>query len=719
MSNEERRQDARVRALMGASHEGFVVIDSEDRIRLLNEAAETQLGVERIAVMYAHASALEAPELEAALVEARVNGPWDSSAATLDVKGRSLACTLIPFADVERGAGESVAIVLRDEARSMDDLERAEAILDATGDGMLVFSPDGALTYFNPAARDIIGPRIDDYVGTHVTLAEILDTEPLLPEGAEATGAAWEATLVEPEHRIVQVRTSPVLDSSGASIGTVSNIRDITTEREMAMMKNEFVSTVSHELRTPLTSIKGYVDLIVDGEAGEINEIQREFLEIVQENSDRLVSLINDMLDISRIESGRIHLKVEPIEITDLIVGAAGTFKTMADQSSVELVTSVTEDIPRAAGDRDRIGQVLMNLVSNAIKYSPGGGTATIAARRDGDDVIVEVSDTGIGIKPEDQAGLFSKFYRVDSSLTRDIGGTGLGLSICKSIVELLGGRIWAESEFGEGSTFGFSLPVAPPDLVRTPAVEGPDAAAGTVLVVDRDPDVASLIETYLAKRGYDVLTAHSAQAAAQLAAQHRPRAITLDVMLDDSDGFDLLQQLKGNPETADIPVLVLSVVCDEGKSMRLGAANYLEKPVNQKRLVDVIDGLVGSVASPLVLVVDDDRGIVDSISRVLKAKGFAVMPAYDGKEAMAAVRRKRPHLMLLDLKMPEMDGYQVIQEIKTDPEMSDIPIVVMTAHRIDHSRMGIIAMAAEQVPKPFSAEELVERVESLLTEEA
>ena len=719
MSNEERRQSPRMRALMGAAHEGFVVVDSDDRIRIFNEAAEKLFGVERIAVMYAHVSAVEVPDLEAALAEARLNGAWDSSAAVLSVKGRQLACTLIPFDDPESGSGESVAVVVRDGARGADDLERAEAILDATGDGMLVFSPDGKLTYFNPAARDIIGPRIDDHVDTQATLAEILGTEPLLPEGAESTGAAWEATLSEPEHRIVQVRTSPVLDSAGAPIGTVSNIRDITAEREMAMMKNEFVSTVSHELRTPLTSIKGYVDLIVDGEAGDINEIQREFLEIVQENSDRLVSLINDMLDISRIESGRIHLKVEPIDVTELIVGAADTFKTMADQSSVELVTSVAEDLPRAAGDRDRVGQVLMNLVSNAIKYSPGGGTATIAARREGDNVVVEVGDTGIGIKPEDQAGLFSKFYRVDSSLTRDIGGTGLGLSICKSIVELLGGKIWAESEFGEGSTFGFSLPVAPPDLVRTPAVEGPDAAAGTVLVVDRDPDVASLIETYLAKRGYDVLTAHSAQAAAELAAQYRPRAITLDVMLDDADGFDLLQQLKTHPDTADIPVLVLSVVCDEGKSMRLGAANYLEKPVNQKRLVDVIDGLVGSVASPLVLVVDDDRDIVGSISRVLKAKGFAVMPAYDGKEAMAAVRRKRPHLMLLDLKMPEMDGYQVIQEIKTDSELSDIPIVVMTAHRIDHSRMGIIDMAAEQVPKPFSAEELVERIESLLTEEA
>jgi len=716
VTNEERRRDVRVRTLLATSREGLLIVDAQDRIRILNEAAESLLGVERVAVMYGGVGLLGVQGLTAALEEARLEG-GARARSTVAAQGRDISCTLVPFADPDCPGGDSVAVVMRDETGAADELERAEAILAATGDGVFVFAPDGRLTFFNPSAREMCGPRLDGFLGEMVTVAEILGVEPS-PHGAEPIDAVWEGTLSEPDHRVVQIRTNPVLDRGGAVIGTVSTMRDITAEREMATMKNEFVSTVSHELRTPLTSIKGYVDLIVDGEAGEINEVQREFLEIVQENSDRLVSLINDMLDISRIESGRIHLKVEPIEIPDLIMSTAETFKTMAEKSGVELVCEVADGLPRAAGDRDRVGQVLMNLVSNAIKYSPGGGRATIKARHDGEMIVVDVTDAGIGIKPEDQAQLFTKFYRVDSSLTRDIGGTGLGLSICKSIVELLGGSVWVESVLGEGSTFAFSLPVASSRLVRTPAVEGPDVTGGTVLVVDRDPCVASLIETYLTKRGYDVLIAHTAQAAAELAVRHLPRAITLDVMLDDGDGFDLLQRLKNDPETADIPVLVLSVVCDEGKSMRLGAANYLEKPVDQRRLVSVIDGLVGSVASPLVLVADDDRDIVDSISRVLKAKGFAVMPAYDGKEAMAAIARSRPDLVLLDLKMPEMDGYQVIQEIKTDPGLSDIPIVVMTAHRIDHSRIGVIDMAAGQVPKPFSAEELAQRVESLLAEE-
>ncbi|MDP2234509.1 MAG: ATP-binding protein, partial [Actinomycetota bacterium] len=431
----------------------------------------------------------------------------------------------------------------------------------------------------------------------------------------------------EPIHRILEVKTNAVVDRRKRPIGCVVSLHDVTAEREIALMKNEFVSMVSHELRTPLTSIKGYVDLIVDGEAGEINDIQREFLQIVQENSDRLVTLINDLLDISRIESGRVHLKIEPLNIADVIAGVMETFRVVADQSDVVTAMRVARGLPRVAADRDRVGQVLMNLVSNAIKYSPGGGSVTASAHRRGDMVVIEVADTGMGISAEDQKHLFEKFYRVDNTLTREIGGTGLGLSVCKSIVELLGGSIGARSETGKGSAFHFSLPVAPTDLVRTPAVEGPvRATGGKVLVVDHDPEIAGLIETYLQKRGYEVLKAHSAAEARSLARRERPRVITLDVLLDDADGFDLLQELKDDPRTADIPVVVLSVVCDEGRGLRLGAADYLEKPIDQGRLVKIVDDLVGALDAPLALIVDDDRHIVDTLSRMLKRRGFAVL---------------------------------------------------------------------------------------------
>ncbi len=347
---------------------------------------------------------------------------------------------------------------------------------------------------------------------------------------------------------IIKVRVQPVVDDVGDYVGTVIVLRDVTTEHEIAQMKNEFVSTVSHELRTPLTSIKGYVDLILDGDAGEINEIQQDFLSIVKENSDRLVQLINDMLDISRIESGRIHLKVEPLSITESIEGAVDTFRAVLAQTGRSIETAVPESLPLAAGDRDRIGQVLINLISNAVKYSPEGGGVTVGAHVKDGFVVVSVADEGLGISREDQKQLFTKFYRVDSAMTRDIGGTGLGLSICKSIIELLGGRVWVESTLGKGSTFYFSVPVAGDATVRTPGIAGPESEGGTVLVVDRDPEVAALIETYLVRHGYEVVKAFSGEEALGLALRVRPSVITLDVILDDTDGFELIQRLEGPP---------------------------------------------------------------------------------------------------------------------------------------------------------------------------
>ncbi|MDY0087945.1 MAG: response regulator [Coriobacteriia bacterium] len=602
----------------------------------------------------------------------------------------------------------------KDVAAHGEQCERMQAILAATSDGMIVLDPTGRVELINQAAAQLLGSPAEDLLGEPVDVVALLglDEEP-------ENGVAIEVIRSEPEHRVYIVRMNRIMGLDGEGAGHVISAHDITAEREAAVMKNEFVSMVSHELRTPLTSIKGYVDLVAEGDAGEINEMQKEFLTIVQENSDRLVALINDILDISRIESGRVHLKVDPLEVPELIQGVIETFRTYAKSSDVQLMWVSEEPMPRAAGDRDRIGQVLMNLVSNAIKYSPGGGSVTVRARQDGEQVVVSVHDTGIGIALEDQEQLFSKFYRVDSSLTRDIGGTGLGLSICKSVVELLGGDVGCESEPGEGSTFWFTLPIASCELVRKPELEGPlDSAGGLVLVIDRDPNTCDLIGTYLRKRGYDVEYAHDAADAHEKALRLRPRAITLDVMLEEEDGFELLHQLKEDPDTRDIPVVVLSVVCDEGRSLRLGAADYLEKPIDHERLTRVVDDLIGGQDAPLVLVVDDDRDIVGVMSNMLRAKGFSTIAAYDGQEAMAAISEHRPDLVLLDLHMPVMDGYQVMQEVKSNKDTRDIPIVVMTAYRIDRNRTDLLALAADQLHKPFAVEDLVERVEQYFAEE-
>ncbi len=769
------RSEFHIRALMANASEGFIVVDQDARVRVLNETAEELLGVERSEAVGTDIGGIGCAGLAEAVRAQLEQTPPPGTSIVVTPGERVLTCKLVPF---EQGDGAGMAVVLRDDTELIKQQDHAEAILAGAGDGLIVFTPDSRITYVNPAAVELLGPNIRSSVGECVRLADLLGVEIPNVEGARpcweilgcgriecaqfrdetdlrcwlrcgtpgedgkplvfrdkqercvrcevfqqnapllgelGTAGVAEVAITEPEHRVLEIRTNPVVDRMGRYLGGVSTLHDVTAAREIAVMKNEFVSMVSHELRTPLTSIKGYVDLIVDGDAGEINDIQREFLQIVQENSDRLVSLINDLLDISRIESGRVHLKIEPLDAGEIIENVMDTFGAVADTQKVTLNSHVARGLPSMAGDRDRTGQVLMNLVSNAIKYSPGGGSVTIEAKRQGGEVVLSVTDTGIGISDEDQRQLFTKFFRVDSSLTREIGGTGLGLSICKSVVELQGGRIWAKSMAGEGSTFSFTVPAAPEELVRTPPVSGPAKATGTVLVIDHDPEIADLVETYLRKRGYDVVKATSAVEARKRLEEMTPCLITLDVMLDDVDGFELLQQFKDDPRTAEVPIVVLSIVCDEGKSLRHGAADYLEKPIDQKRLMRIIDGLVGIKESPLAVIADDDKHIVDVLTRLLRNKGFAVAQAYNGRETMAAVERKLPDLILLDLKMPVMDGYQVIQEIKTHERTKDIPIVVMTAHRIDHKHIDLLNLTVGQVDKPFSAEDLAVRVEQIL----
>ncbi|MDZ4655111.1 MAG: response regulator [Coriobacteriia bacterium] len=710
----ERRALTHVRALMSHTGEGFIALTPAGDVRLMNEVAEEILGrtrdesidkpVEELGVV------VLAETARAVIAAADCSTPQSVS---LTLGDRDLLCTVAPYHDQDSCG---VVMTIRDQSELTRSRKRAEAILQSTADGLIVYSSQGLITFVNNTALLMLGLAVGDLLDTDHDLWSIFGLDPLDTFDPQRGGSqVREVTLEKPVHRVIDVRTDPVIDDHGVYLGFVATIHDVTAEREIGQMKNEFVSTVSHELRTPLTSIKGYVDLILDEEAGEINDTQREFLSIVKENSDRLVNLINDLLDISRIESGRVHLKVQPLQLTERIRGAVDTFRAVLEQTGRTITVEVPDDLPPAAGDPDRVGQVLINFISNAIKYSPEGGNVWVRVEADDEFVRASVTDEGIGIAEEDMAQLFTKFYRIDSKLTCEIGGTGLGLSIVKSIIELLGGEVGCKSTSGEGSTFWFTLPRASSDLVRMPTIEGPGGVGGTILVVDQNPEVADLIETYLFKRGYDVIKAHSVEEAFDLAVAEAPAVITMDVMLEDGRGFDLLKKLTDTPMTSRIPVVVLSTICDEGRSQRMGATGYLEKPIDKDKLASIIDDLVGSVASPVVMVVDDDKRINDLLCTNLKSLGYAVIAAYDGREAMVAVRTKHPDMILLDLRMPVMDGYQVMEGLKGNPETSDIPVVIMTAYHLDESRAGILDFAAAQISKPVDEDKLVERIQQLL----
>jgi len=770
--------DEALSALLGAADEGLMAFDAEGTVIFANHAAQFLLGRDADGLVGASYLALGVPEIEKRIERARSKGSHSAGRFQLEIGERSLSARIhrsrgaehtlsLALRDEteltdERDRNQAVlsatadGLVLLDPSDAVTYINPAAcSMLHLTQRKVLgkTVSIDGLLGIEPNDERAELDKHCSEFKGCGRTECPAYSADELRcwlisgtlchPETGPCTfetkrtecqacdfhrayaeafdpldsDAVSEVELTDDEHElVVTARVSAVIDAGGHYIGRVLALRDVTAEREIAEMKNEFVSTVSHELRTPLTSIKGYVDLILDGSAGEISEVQREFLDIVKENSDRLVELINEMLDISRIESGRVHLKVEPIDMVESINGTLDTFRAVLTQIGRTVDVQVPEHLPLAVADRDRVGQVLINLVSNAIKYSPGGGEVSITAKHAGEFVVVSVTDQGLGVSREDQKRLFTKFYRVDTAMTREIGGTGLGLSICKTIIELLGGEIGCKSKLGKGSTFWFSVPVAPQEMVRMPSLQGPDQVGGTVLVIDRDPEIADLIETYLQRRGYDVVKAHTADEALALALKVRPAAITLDVILDEGDGFDLLHRLKERPETRDIPVVVLSIVCDEGRSCRMGAANYLEKPIDQTRLLKMIDEITGSIDSPVALVVDDDRDVVKVLSEMLRKKGFAVIAAYDGTEAVAALEQRIPDIIVTDLRMPKMDGYDLIQCVKTTPAWADVPIVVMTAHRIDRSRIDVLELAAHRMHKPFSPELIAEEVEALIT---
>ena len=329
------------------------------------------------------------------------------------------------------------------------------------------------------------------------------------------------------------------------------------------------------------------------------------------------------------------------------------------------------------AADRDRVGQVLVNLISNALKYSPAGGLVAIGVAQRGDFVKVFVRDQGLGISEEDLGQMFTKFFRVDSAMTREIGGTGLGLSICKTIIELLGGEIGVESVLGEGSTFWFTLPVAPDRDGAHPAARGAGRTGHR-----HDPrgrprcrrSPTSSTRTWGGTATTSSRPTPPTRRSSRRCATSR-EAITLDVILDEGDGFDLLQRLKDSPETADIPVVVLSIVCDEGRSCRMGAANYLEKPIDQSRLLAMIDDIVGSISSPVALVVDDDRDIVKLLSETLQAQGVRGRRRLRRRRGDRSRSKQRvPDIIVTDLKMPKMDGYELIQRVKTTPRLGRHP---------------------------------------------
>ncbi len=505
-----------------------------------------------------------------------------------------------------------------------------------------------------------------------------------------------------------------------------------TAERlkEVDRLKSQFLANMSHELRTPLNSIIGFSRVILKGIDGPITDQQRQDLEAIFNSGQHLLGLINDILDISKIEAGKMELAFEPTDLQEIIRGVMSTAIALVKDKPIELQQSVPADLPTITADSRRIRQVLLNLVSNAAKFTDQG-FIRVEARVEGDYVVISVSDSGIGIPPEKLPNIFEAFTQVDASPSRKYGGTGLGLTISKSFIELHGGRIWVESEPGKGSTFTFTLPIQGPPQIRpeaepkteeAPSEEVPSPVPETpgrvVLCVDDDEGVITLFRRYLDKQGYRVVGLTDPFRVVEEARRIQPFAITLDVMMPGKDGWQVIQELKADPETRDIPVIICTIVGEKGRGLSLGAADYLVKPILEQDLITALDRLDREEGRHRVLVVDDQPDDRNLLRRMVESQeGYEVIEAGSGQEAILLVHQRRPHIIILDLMMPEMDGFAVLEALKADESTRAIPIIVVTAKELTERDRQLLNHRIEALIQKgvLRQEELLEDVAAAL----
>ena len=531
--------------------------------------------------------------------------------------------------------------------------------------------------------------------------------------------------------------------------------------------KSEFLANMSHELRTPLNSIIGFSEILHDGVFGHVNEKQAKYVNNVLVSGKHLLQLINDILDLSKVEAGKIELDCKDFPVSDAINEVKTLTASIAAKKSIVVDLSVDEGLTTIHADEGKFKQILYNLLSNAIKFTPEHGSITVGARQSGDMAEISVADTGIGISKEDQKKLFQPFMQADASTSREYGGTGLGLSLVKKFTELHGGTVWIESEPGKGSTFTFTMPIAGraeaeteaevpeevepevevaplakmpekmrevPAVVETvtaeelaatpmPAIIEPAGGIGDeplILVVEDDINSSELLTVTLTGAGYRVIPAYNGREALAVAKRLKPFAITLDIMMPGMDGWDVLKYLKYDSETSSIPVIVVSMLDEAEVGFSLGVVDYFVKPVEKRTLIAALNNLTEAleIDMPKVLVVDDEPDAVELVASMIEPAGFEIIRAYGGEEGIKKSFSEHPDLLILDLMMPDVSGFDVVSRLKMDPETRNIPIIICTSR--DPTSEDIIRLRSDVISVmqkgEFASEELANEIKKIAT---
>jgi PAS domain S-box-containing protein len=602
----------------------------------------------------------------------------------------------------------------RAETRLRQSEERFRSLIQASAAIVWTTLPTGEFDRAQPEWTAFTGQSLDEMRGWGW-----LDA--ILPEDREPTRAAWATAVTtramfETEHRlqradgswrVMAVRAVPILEADGEVREWIGIHTDITerkrAEEEFAaakqdaeaanLSKSQFIANMSHELRTPLSAVIGYSEMLAE----ELQDLGQESLLTdigkIESNARHLLSLINDVLDISKIEANRMEVFAEDFDVEAALREAASTVGSLLDKNRNQLVVKIEGELGAMHSDPTKLKQALLNLLSNAAKFCENG-TITLSGQRltrDGEDWLrLSVSDTGIGMNPEQLAKLFERFTQADPSTTRRFGGTGLGLAITRAFSRMMGGDIEVESAEGEGTTFALLLPARLPERPPEEAADEEhadeddldEATDGGVLIVDDDPATRDLISRFLLRDGFRVRAAGDGVAGLKLAHAIKPRVILLDVTMPKMDGWSVLRALKADPNLSRIPVVMVTIIDEQNLAFSLGATGYVQKPVDWERLKGVLEPFRDKRPSG-ILIVDDDPGTRDRLSSLLLGDGWPVELAENGFEGLDKVRHELPSLILLDLMMPGMDGFGFLNELRTIPGAADTPVIVLTAKDI------------------------------------
>lgn len=589
-------------------------------------------------------------------------------------------------------ARSETGMPLRSVGVTMDITERKRAerayntqLLNSAADGIFALDLAGVTTFVNKSAAEMLGWNAAELVGGNMhALAHHHRADgsayPWHQCPASATLRSGEAGGSDQEvfwrkdgsQLLVEYATTPIRDGDGHVTGAVVTFRDVGERRAIERMKGEFVSMVSHELRTPLTSIRGALGLLAGGRLCEIPEKGRRMLEIAVSNTDRLVVLINDILDIERMESGKITLNSQLCSSYELMTKAIDLIRPLADKAGVTLDCAPC-DAPLWA-DPDRILQTFSNLLSNAVKFSPPGGVVTLSATAAGADVLFEVADQGRGIPHEKIDLIFERFQQVDASDSREKGGSGLGLAICRSIVRQHGGEIQAVSTPGQGSRFRFTIP-------RHALLPATPASGRTIVVCDDDPSVREVMCALLEQHGHRTVGVASGRELFNRVSELSPDVILLDLLMPGLNGVETLAILKANPEMASIPVIVISLFSpDESDWPFSDLAGWVQKPVDEQTLLDAIDNAVRGSGGRQILLIEDDFDLARVVTAGFARHGIHTVHASTGALAIDLAKSMSPDLVILDLVLPDMDGFAVVNWLKDNGRLQSTPMVVYSA---------------------------------------